>query len=402
MPETRWPSALRLLLAEVPDADLLDRYVQCGDNDAFSQLVKRYARLVWGQCRNLLPGEADADDAFQATFLALSHSAKKLQPSIPLGPWLHGVAYRVCQNARRGMARRSKREKASARGEGDNPVADSTWETAFAVAAEEVQKLPATQRTAFVLCGLEGRSHGEAAAVLGLTPNTLAVRLMRAKETLLKRLAKRGLGATALVLGGAAANAPASAIEKTSDLLASGSVIPNSIQSLLNGVLFMPKFPIQLVVAALLLAGLGVGLGGFRSNDATAQVSKEPKAKPSAPFEISRSIGKEPKYTGTPRYCLLALDADAKERVWLVHDGDALYVDRNGNGDLTDECEKISAKKTPDRGESEFENIEFTVNGKTHKISDLMASRIGTASGEWALLNGWAEAALEQDKEALA
>src|SRR5262249_16722786 len=32
---------------------------------------------------------------------------------------------------------------------------------------------------------------------------------------------------------------------------------------------------------------------------------------------------------------------EAKRRVWLVHDGDRLYVDRNGNGDLTDEGEEV-------------------------------------------------------------
>ena len=35
------------------------------------------------------------------------------------------------------------------------------------------------------------------------------------------------------------------------------------------------------------------------------------------------------------------LRPQAKARVWLVLDGDILYVDRNGNGDLTDEGEKI-------------------------------------------------------------
>ena len=216
MRRSRLPSVARQLSKEVPDADLLECYVQRGDDDAFSQLVKRYARLVWGQCRNLLPGEADAEEAFQATFLALARSAKKLQPGMPLGPWLHGVAFRVCQNARREIARRAKREKASARNEADHPVADSAWESTFAAVAEEVQKLPAIQRSAFVLCCLEGRSHGEAAALLGVSPNTLAVRFSRAKRTLLDRLSKRGLGAAALAFGGIAANAPASVIEKAS------------------------------------------------------------------------------------------------------------------------------------------------------------------------------------------
>ena len=52
--------------------------------------------------------------------------------------------------------------------------------------------------------------------------------------------------------------------------------------------------------------------------------------------KIERKIAKEPAYqTKTPKYCLLVFGLDAKMRVWLVQDGDSLYVDRDGNGDLT-------------------------------------------------------------------
>jgi hypothetical protein len=61
--------------------------------------------------------------------------------------------------------------------------------------------------------------------------------------------------------------------------------------------------------------------------------------------KIERKIGKEPIYRGKPKYCLLVLGPEAKKRVWLVQDGDTLYVDRNGNGDLTEPGEKVAAQK---------------------------------------------------------
>jgi hypothetical protein len=86
--------------------------------------------------------------------------------------------------------------------------------------------------------------------------------------------------------------------------------------------------------------------------------------------KVDRSIAKEPKYAGQPRYCLLVFGAGAKHRVWLVQDGDKLYVDRNGNGDLTDPGECVRAKNARP-GDSEgvfsFEVGELTVGGKTHK-----------------------------------
>lgn len=60
--------------------------------------------------------------------------------------------------------------------------------------------------------------------------------------------------------------------------------------------------------------------------------------------KVERRIAKEPAYqTKAPRYCLLVFGPDASPRVWLVLDGDTLYVDRNGNGDLTEKDEKVTA-----------------------------------------------------------
>jgi hypothetical protein len=60
--------------------------------------------------------------------------------------------------------------------------------------------------------------------------------------------------------------------------------------------------------------------------------------------KVDRTIKKEPAYGSQPRYCLLVFGPEAKTRVWLVQDGDVIYVDRNGNGDLTDEGEKVAPK----------------------------------------------------------
>ena len=64
---------------------------------------------------------------------------------------------------------------------------------------------------------------------------------------------------------------------------------------------------------------------------------------------IDRTIKKEPRYDGTPSYCLLVFGPQAKERVWLVLDGDTLYVDRNGNGDLTEPGERFKLPPYPVR-----------------------------------------------------
>src|ERR1700724_3146257 len=61
--------------------------------------------------------------------------------------------------------------------------------------------------------------------------------------------------------------------------------------------------------------------------------------------KIDRTIAKEPAYKSKPKYCLLVFGPEAKSRVWLVLDGDVLYVDRNGNGDLTEKGERVPGNR---------------------------------------------------------
>jgi hypothetical protein len=84
---------------------------------------------------------------------------------------------------------------------------------------------------------------------------------------------------------------------------------------------------------------------------------------------LDRTIRKEPAYAGKPRYCLLVFGPEARDRVWLVHDGDVLYVDRNGNGDLTDPGEKVAAATDamPKEDGYLFEVGDVTVGGRVHK-----------------------------------
>jgi hypothetical protein len=84
--------------------------------------------------------------------------------------------------------------------------------------------------------------------------------------------------------------------------------------------------------------------------------------------KIDRTIAREPTYeSGTPRYCLLVFGPQASERVWLVLDGKSLFVDRNGNGDLTEEGERLGVEN-PNQDPAPFESTELTLNGKQHKF----------------------------------
>jgi hypothetical protein len=90
------------------------------------------------------------------------------------------------------------------------------------------------------------------------------------------------------------------------------------------------------------------------------------------PPKIDRTIGKEPVYkTKSPKYGLLAFGKEGKDRIWLVLDGDTLYVDRNGDGDLTEPGKKIAPAVMRGLDPKEFGLTfragELNVGGRTHK-----------------------------------
>jgi hypothetical protein len=98
--------------------------------------------------------------------------------------------------------------------------------------------------------------------------------------------------------------------------------------------------------------------------------------------KIDRTIAKEPAYQSkTPKYGLLVFGPEAKSRAWVVLDGDVLYVDRNCNGDLTEEGERLViknpkrnlAKKNP----SAVDSVSVVItdrDGAKHKLTFRLTS----------------------------
>src|SRR5262249_53261711 len=93
------------------DAQLLERFVSSRDEAAFEVLVWRYGALVWNVCQRVLHHEQDAEDAFQAAFLALARKAGAIGKRESVGSWLYKVAYRVALAARVRTAKRVHQEK---------------------------------------------------------------------------------------------------------------------------------------------------------------------------------------------------------------------------------------------------------------------------------------------------
>jgi RNA polymerase sigma factor (sigma-70 family) len=183
------------------DGALLGAFLKANDQAAFSALVKRHGPLVLAVCRRVLHNLQDAEDGFQATFLLLVRKAAALRKMPSLAGWLHGVAYRMALQARRADHRRRKHEGRARPMHGANPERELMWQEVQAVLDEEIQRLPAVYREAFVLCCLERKCTRDAARLLGTKESTIGSRLSRARALLQKALSRRGVSLPVLLSG---------------------------------------------------------------------------------------------------------------------------------------------------------------------------------------------------------
>jgi RNA polymerase sigma factor (sigma-70 family) len=189
---------LAVLTAEAtPDAALLERFVRIRDEDAFAALVSRHGPMVWRICRRVLGDAQAAEDAFQATFLALARRAGAVRRRDAQAAWLHAVARRAAFRAhtamRRWPAEMPVGQTAEARDPWADPLAEVSVRELLTALDEEVARLPEVQRLPVILCCLEGKTQPEAARQLGWSPGSVQGRLERGRKRLFDRLAKRGL-----------------------------------------------------------------------------------------------------------------------------------------------------------------------------------------------------------------
>lgn len=267
------------------DGELLQSYCARRDEAAFAALLRRHGPMVLGLCRRILRNEADAEDAFQATFLVLVRKAGAIRRPGMVSNWLYGVAHHTALKAKAMQGkRRAKEMAAGANAAGANAkasAAEEVWRQAQTLVDDALSRLADKYRVPIVLCDLEGKTIKEAARHLGWPQGTVATRLTRGRAELARRLARNGLklstGAlTALMSQGAmAASVPAALLAatiKAAALFVAGNVTAAGVASatvlaltrgVLNAMLFT-KIKLTccgLMLAAVLGFGLRAGLG---------------------------------------------------------------------------------------------------------------------------------------------
>jgi RNA polymerase sigma factor (sigma-70 family) len=180
------------------DEELIDTFLageKADSETAFEALVKRHGPMVFGVCRQVLGRDQDAEDAFQATFLALAQKAGTIHNRGILGHWLYEVAHRTAIRARRRRDRSTPPMFIHEMEESlPGPATAASRNELRLLLRAEVDGLPAKYRLPVLHTYMEGQSNEQVARLLRWPVGTVKTRLSRARDLLRARLSRRGLG----------------------------------------------------------------------------------------------------------------------------------------------------------------------------------------------------------------
>ena len=119
--------------------------------------------MVFDVCRGMLADPADAEDAFQATFLVLSQKAGSLKRQEALASWLYGIAHHLALKIKARSERRRTCESRVVRRPPEQPLTSISVRDAQEILGQGLARLPDKLRAPPVLCYLEGLTQDEAA-----------------------------------------------------------------------------------------------------------------------------------------------------------------------------------------------------------------------------------------------
>ena len=173
------------------DHEIIAR-AKAGHEEAFRMLVERHSRAVYRLAYRLTSHAQDAEEVVQETFLRVFRNLDGFEARARFKTWL----YRVASNAAMDQLRRRKRH-----GEREAPLETDEGAISFPVLAPgpehaaaggeigeriaaAMDLLTPSERAAFTLRHLEGRSIAEIEAALGVRTNAAKNTIFRAVQKL--------------------------------------------------------------------------------------------------------------------------------------------------------------------------------------------------------------------------
>jgi RNA polymerase sigma-70 factor (ECF subfamily) len=172
-------------LTERTDAALVEQCLD-GNREAFSELVRRHQDRVFHFAVRVTADRDDAVDLAQETFIRAYRKLGLYDPEYSFANWLLSICANLGKNRIRSEFRRRKAQEAhwevvSQTRPGPDPRK--------AELSEALRQMPEKLRLPLVLKHVEGLSYDEIADVLKIGVSAAKMRVKRAREELVRKLA---------------------------------------------------------------------------------------------------------------------------------------------------------------------------------------------------------------------
>lgn len=177
-----------------PDLPLIDE-LRAGDDLALNELIQRHREPLFHFAFRYLRDESAARDAVQETFVRVYFNAQAFKPQSTVKTWIYTITANLCRDRLRKLSKRrsdislddpavGQAATAVRADERANPAEQSARSDEFSQLQRAIDLLPHRLKLPLVLCVLEGKSHKEAADIIGITPKTIELRIYHAKAKL--------------------------------------------------------------------------------------------------------------------------------------------------------------------------------------------------------------------------
>ncbi|MDR0533952.1 MAG: sigma-70 family RNA polymerase sigma factor [Verrucomicrobiales bacterium] len=183
-----------------PDLPLVLQ-LQSGDDQALDELMARHQQRIHRFIWRYFPNEHDALELAQETFVRAYFNIHKFNPRALFSTWLFSIALNLCRDRSRSrahkLAQRSESLSPGANGEvtielsshEKNPTEILEQNEKMRALEQAVADLPPELKEPFILSVLEGDSHRDCAAKLGLSEKAVEMKIYRARKILAEKIA---------------------------------------------------------------------------------------------------------------------------------------------------------------------------------------------------------------------
>lgn len=185
-----WKMSELFASSETCSDERLIEAAKSGDDDAFTELVRRHKRKVFRIAARFVRSDAELDDICQEIFIKVHQNIGKYRGDAPFEHWVTKIAVNACYDELRRQRRQGysvSLEDVTLAAEDPAPGEVSSRE-AWYILRKALPRLRPEDRMVITLLNLEEKSVREISELTGWSESNVKVRAFRARKELKKIL----------------------------------------------------------------------------------------------------------------------------------------------------------------------------------------------------------------------